>query len=445
MRTLLKNVILNGEKKDVLIEGTKIKKIGRNLNLKADEKIDGKGEKAILPGLINCHTHGAMTLFRGYADDLPLDIWLKEKIWPLENKLTKDDAYWGAKLAILEMLKTGTTCFNDMYWAAETEIAAAREMGIRAKIGLVLLDFSPIGSKEYVEKTFERQKTQTREPVTLTLSPHSIYTVSKENLIWAKNFAKRNKLLLHIHLSETEKEVKDCLRRHKLRPVEYLDKIGFLSEDCLLVHSVWLSEKEIKILAKRKSSVVYCPCSNMKLASGIFPYEKLKRAGVNICLGTDGAASNNNLDLFEEMKFASLLQKVKEMEPVIAPAAEIFEMATKNGATALKINSGEINPVEEFRQPRPFYKRGGEKCLSKSKFLYGVKEGKLADVILIDLDEVCLTPRNDLISDLVYSCNGSCVSDVICNGKILMRNRKIEGEEKIKKEAKKRAENLKKI
>jgi 5-methylthioadenosine/S-adenosylhomocysteine deaminase len=414
MKLLLKNVILNGEKKDILIEKDRIKKIGKNLDLRAEEKIDGKGEKAALPGLINCHTHAAMTLFRGYADDFPLKVWLEEKIWPLERKLTEDDAYWGTKLAILEMLKTGTTSFNDMYWSAETELVAAREMGIRAKIGLVLLDFSPIGSKEYVEKIFNCQKDKTREPVTLTISPHSIYTVSKENLIWAKNFAEKNKLLLHIHLSETEKEVKDCLRKHKLRPVEYLDKIGFLSQNCLLVHSIWLSDREIKIIGERKSSVVYCPCSNMKLASGIFPYQKLKGAKVNICLGTDGAASNNNLDLFEEMKFASLLQKVAEKDPTAAPALEICETAAKNGAKALKINAGEI------------------------------KEGKLADIILIDLNEICLTPGNNLISDLVYSCSGYCVSDVICNGKILMREKKIAGEEEIKREAIKRADNLKK-
>lgn len=414
MKFLLKNIVLNGEKRDIFIEENRVKKIGKNLNLKAEEKIDGKGIKAVLPGLINCHTHSAMSLFRGYADDLPLEVWLKKKIWPLERKLEEDDVYWGTKLAILEMLKTGTTYFNDMYWQEEAPIAAAREMGIRAKIGLVLLDFSPIGTPEYIEKLFNRLKDKNQEPITFTVSPHSIYTVSKENLIWAKNFAKKNKLLLHIHLSETEKEVKDCLEKHKLRPVEYLDKIGFLNENCLLVHSIWLSEKEIKILAKRNCNSVYCPCSNMKLASGIFPYLKLKRAKVNICLGTDGAASNNNLDLFEEMKFGNLLQKVAEKNPIIAPAKEVFELATKNGAKALKINSGEI------------------------------KEGNLADIILIDLKEICLTPGNNLISDLVYSCNGNCVSDVICNGKILMRERKIEGEEEIKIMARKRAENLKK-
>jgi 5-methylthioadenosine/S-adenosylhomocysteine deaminase len=407
MSILIKNVILEGKERDVFVEKNKIKKIGKNLNLKAKEKIDAKGEKAILPGLINCHTHSAMVLFRGYADDLPLKEWLEKKIWPKELKLKEDDVYWGTKLAILEMIKSGTTTFNEMYWFEEAQIQAVREMGLRAKIGLVLLDFLPRGSKEKVEKLTKQTTT-----IQFTVAPHSIYTVSKENLIWAKNFAKRNKLLLHIHLSETEKEVKDCSKKYKMPPVKYLDRIGFLSENCILAHSIWLSDEEIKILGKRKCNVVYCPCSNMKLASGIFPYKKLKEKKVNICLGTDGAASNNNLDMFEEMKFASLLQKIKEKNPTISPAKEIFELATKNGAKALKINSGEI------------------------------KVGKLADLILIDLKQISLLPGYNLVSDLVYSTNGNCVSDLICDGKILMRERKVNGEEKITKKAKEIAKNL---
>jgi len=422
---LIKNVILNGKKVDIFIEGNKIKKIGKNLDFKANEKIDGREEKAVLPGLINCHTHSAMTLFRGYGDDLPLKEWLEKKIWPLEAKLTNDDIYWGTKLAILEMIKTGTTCFNDMYWVEEATVEAAEEMGIRAKIGLVLLDFLPMGSRENIEKYWKIFKKRKFETVTFSIAPHSIYGVSKENLIWAKNFAKKTttrpppshlrrtpNLILHIHLSETEKEVKDCFKKYRLRPVEYLNEIGFLNENCILAHSIWLSEKEMEILAKRKCNVVYNPCSNMKLASGFFPYKKLKEAGVNIALGTDGAASNNSLDMFREMKFASLLQKIKEMEPTVAKAEEIFEIATKNGAKALKIDAGEII------------------------------EGKLADLILIDLNQTSLNPGHNLISDIVYSTSGNCVSDLICNGKILMRNRKIEGEEKIKKEATKRAKKL---
>ena len=392
MTLLLKNIILNNKKQDIFIKENKIEKIGKNLNLRADEKIDGKGEKAVLPGLINCHTHAAMSLFRGQADDLPLEKWL-EKIWALEKKLTEKDIYQGTKLACLEMIKTGTTCFNDMYWHPEAAVQAIEETGIRAVVGLTLLDSLPMGKKENAEKYWRKFKKRKFETITFSIAPHSIYTVSKENLIWAKNFAKRNNLILHIHLSETEKEVQDCLKKHKMRPVEFLDKIGFLSKNCVLAHSIWLSDKEIKILKKRNCSVVYNPCSNMKLASGIFPYQKFQNNEVNITLGTDGSASNNNLDLFEEMKFGALLQKISEMNPLVAPALEIFNTATKNGAKALKINSGAI------------------------------KKGKLADLILIDLNNICLSPKNKLIPNLIYSCLGNCVSDVICDGKILMRNK----------------------
>ncbi len=394
MTLLLKNIILNNKKQDIFIKENKIEKISESLNLPADKKIDGKGEKAVLPGLINCHTHAAMSLFRGQADDLPLKDWL-EKIWALEKKLTEEDIYQGTKLACLEMIKTGTTCFNDMYWHPEAAVQAIEETGIRAVVGLTLLDSLPMGKKENIEKHWKIFKKKKFKTITFSIAPHSIYTVSKENLIWAKNFAKKNNLILHIHLSEAEEEVKDCLKKNKMRPVEYLDKIGFFSNNCVLAHSIWLSDKEIKILRKRNCSVVYNPCSNMKLASGIFPYQKFQKANVNICLGTDGSASNNNLDLFEEMKFGALLQKISEMNPAIAPALEIFNTTMKNGAKALKINSGEI------------------------------KKGKLADLILIDLNKTCLAPKHNLISSLIYSCSGNCVSDVVCDGRILMKNKKM--------------------
>jgi len=410
---LIKNVILNGKTKDIFVEGNRIKKIGKNINLRAKEKIDGKKEKAVLPGLINCHTHAAMTLFRGYGDDLPLKEWLENKIWPLEKKMNREDVYWGTKLAILEMIKTGTTTFNDMYWYSEAVIEATKEMNLRAVVGPLIIDFDKKrGSLDNFEKIYKNFQVEKSSLVQIAVAPHSIYGVSKENLIWAKNFAKKNNLILHTHLSETEKEVKDCLEKYKMRPVEYLEKIGFLGDNCVLAHSIWLSDNEIKILTSKKCTAVYNPCSNMKLASGIFPYQKLKKAGINIVLGTDGAASNNSLDMFSEMKFASLLQKVSQKEPTLTPVQEIFEIATKNGAKALKINAGEI------------------------------KVGKLADLILIDLNNVYFSPGHNFISDVVYSASGDCVSDLICNGKILMRDKEVKEEEKIKKEATKRAKNL---
>jgi len=401
---LIKNVILNGKKRDIFIDG-KIKKIGSKLDLKAAEKIDGKGEKAVLPGLINCHTHAAMTLFRGYADDLPLKDWLEKKIWPLEAKLTKDDVYWGTKLACLEMIKTGTICFNDMYWAEEATVKATEEMGMRTKIGLVLLDFLPIGSKENIEKYWKAFQKKKLKITTFSIAPHSIYSVSRENLVWAKNFAKRNNLILHLHASETKEEVKDCQKKWKMRPVEYLDKIGLLGPSVVLAHGVWLSDKEIKILGKRKCSVVYNPCSNLKLASGIMPYRKLKENNVNICLGTDGPASNNNLDMFEEMKVGALIQKYLEGDPTVVSASEILDTATINGARALGINSGRV------------------------------AMNKPADLILINLNDIAFSPGHNLVSDIVYSASGSAVSDTICNGKILMRDRKVKNEDEIIRKA----------
>lgn len=412
MSILIKNVILDDKARDILIEKGKIKKIGRNLNLKAKEKIDGKKEKAVLPGLINSHTHAAMTLLRGYQDNLPLKKWL-EKIWAVEQKMTEDDVYWGTKLACLEMIKTGTTCFNDMYWYPEAAALAAEEMGIRGIIGLIMMDFDRRGSKENIKRAYNKFGSKKLNIAKLALAPHAIYTVSKENLVWAKNFAAKNDLILHIHLSETEEEVKDCRKKWKIGPVEYLNRIGFLGKNSVLAHTVWLSDKEIKVLGKNKCSVVYNPSSNLKLAVGeIFPYQKLKKAGINITLGTDGTASNNNLDMFEEMKIGALLQKHREKNPTIAKAKEVLNWTTINGAKAFKINSGEI------------------------------KEGKLADLILVDLNEICFCPGYDFISDLVYSCSGNCVSDVVCDGKILMREKEVENEKEIIKKATQRAKKL---
>jgi len=409
MSLLIKNVIFEGKIIDIFVENGRISKIKKNLNLRAKEKIDAKGEKAVFPSFINCHTHSAMILLRGFGEGLSLKDWLEKVIWKIEEKLDEDDIYWGTKLASLEMIRSGITTFNEMYFYPEAQIEATREMGLRGVLGLVLVDFSTKGcDKKTIEKIYPKLKTYLKNfpSIKLSIAPHAIYTVSKENLIWAKNFAKREKLLIHMHLSETEREVKDCQRKYKLRPVEYLEKIGFLNKNCVFAHSIWLSDKEIEILAKRKCSLIYNPSSNMKLASGVFPYKKAKEKGINVCLGTDGPASNNSLNFFFEMKIGSLLQKIKEKDPKILPAKEAIEIATKNGAKALKINSGEI------------------------------KVGKLADLILVDLNKISLFPKENLISNLVFSANPDCVSDVICGGKILMREGKIENEEKIFTQAK---------
>jgi len=413
MGLLLKNIIFQEKERDIFIRKGKIEKIGKNLNVRAKEKIDCQGRKAVLPGLINCHTHSAMVLFRGYADDLPLKKWLEEKIWPLEARLSREDVYWGTKLACLEMLKSGTTAFNEMYFFPEAQAEAVREMGLRAKIGLPLIDFLPEYRPKSIEKLYQRLKrVLDGNRLSIALAPHSIYTVSRENLIWAKDFAKKHNLPLHLHLSETEQEVEECLLKYKKRPVEFLEEIGFLGNNCLLAHSIWLSDKEIALLSKRKPHLIYNPCSNLKLGSGIFSYLKLKREGLNICLGTDSAVSNNSLDLIREIKVGSLLQKGAERSQKVLPAKEALEILTKNGARALRTGAGEI------------------------------REGGPADLIFVDLEKIYFQPPINFLSSFVYSASGECVSDVICGGKIIMRERRIEGEKEIIRKSKERARGL---
>lgn len=400
MSILIKNVLLDNKDVDIFIEGNKIKKIGEHLDIQADEKIDGNG-KIVLPGLMNMHTHSAMTLFRGYADDMPLQKWLEQKIWPAEAKLTAEDVYWGMKLACLEMIKTGTTTFVDNYWFVPAGAKATAEMGLRAVLAPPFFDLFDKNKREQAIKQTEEvfQASRNFNPrVSFGLSPHSIYTVSEQGLSWIRDFANKHNLLIQIHLSETKKEVEDCQKKYNKRPAEFLDSLNFLNEDVLIAHSIWLNENEIDILNKRKVSVVYNPSSNMKLSSGIFNYAAVKKGNINITLGTDGCASNNNLDMIEEMKIAALLQKLDNPENL--PAAECLQLASQNGAKFLGLETG-------------------------------IEKGKLADLILIDLRCSAFVPGHNFVSDIVYSANGDCVSDLICDGKILMRNRKVEGEEEI--------------
>jgi 5-methylthioadenosine/S-adenosylhomocysteine deaminase len=401
MKILIKDVLLNNQFQSILIEDNLIKKIAKKIDTKVDDVIDGKCEKAVIPGLINSHTHSSMNLLRGLADDLPLIDWLQNKIWPIEAKMTDEDVYWGTKMAMLEMIMTGTTTFNEMYLFREAQIKAISEMGMRAFVGMVLFDDSTGSLPKDTEEMFEKYHHTLPETIRLSVAPHAIYTVETETLIWAKEFAKKNNLLIHMHLSETKHEVDDCIEKYKMRPVEYLNKINLLGKNCLFAHSIWLNENEIILLSKNKCNLIYNPTSNMKLASGAFQFEKIKNNGINITLGTDGAASNNSLDLFSEMKIGALLPKLLMLDPTHAKAEDIFDCVSKNAAQALQINSGEI------------------------------KAGKLADITLLDLNNTGLQPNHNLISNIVYSANGSCVTDVLINGKIIMRNRKIKDYEKI--------------
>jgi 5-methylthioadenosine/S-adenosylhomocysteine deaminase len=415
MSILIRNALLNGKEQDLYIEQNTITKIGKNLKEKAEQVLEAKHKTAI-PSFFNAHTHAAMTLFRGYADDMQLQEWLETRIWPLEAKLTEKDVYAGAKLACLEMIKSGTTFFNDMYWHWHGTAKAVQEMGIRAAISGVFIDLQ---NEEKARQQIELNKRLYKESrfypgnVIFALGPHSVYTVREESLLWLKDFADKNRLLLHIHLSETKKEVDDCIKQHGMRPVEYLQKIGFLGPNVVACHSVWLDRKEIQLLAEHQVKIAHNPTSNMKLAVGAaIKFEEMKKIGLTVALGTDGCASNNNLDMLEEMKIAALLQKFAANRPIAMAAKEAFDMATCEGAKAFGINAGVI------------------------------EEGRLADLLLVDIRRPELCPNHDLISNLVYSANGSCVDTTICDGKILMLEGRVEGEEKIMDDAEKAAKDL---
>ncbi len=407
MGLLIRNVQLNEELVDVLIEGNRIETIGEKFDPANHRVVDGSG-KAILPTFVNAHTHASMTLMRSYADDRDLHDWLTNHIWPLESQLVEEDIYHGARLACLEMIKSGTTCFNDMYWHYHGIARAVDEMGMRAVLSSVFIDFSDddkaAEQRELTVNLF-KERSNYSDRIGFALGPHAIYTVSEDSLRWIKVFADENNLLIHIHISETEKEIEDCVSAHGLRPVQWLEKIGFLGANVIAAHVLHVTDEEIETLVRKKVKVVHNPVSNMKLAAGSFPYKRLKESGVKISLGTDGCSSNNNLCMLEEMKVAALHAKLVHNDPTVLPAKEVFELATVGGAEALGVDCGRI------------------------------KEGMLADFMLVDLLNHRLVPGYDLIDDLVYSADSSCIDTVICDGKILMENGIVEGEDIIISEA----------
>ena len=403
MSILIRNATLDHRQVDILIEGEYIRQVAPRIEAAAEAVIDAT-DRAIVPSLVNVHTHAAMTLLRGYADDLELHTWLGEHIWPMEAKLSEEDVYWGVKLACLEMIKTGTTCFCDMYWHLPGTMRAVEDMGMRAVLSSAFIDFGdPARAADFRRITEElfADPPQSSERVKLSLGPHAIYTVSRDSLIWLAEFARERDLLLHIHLAETQREVEDCFKEHGLTPVRYLEKIGFLGPNVLAAHAIWLDAQEKDILAEKGVMIAHLPTSNMKLCSGPFPYRRLRGRGIAIGLGTDGCSSNNNLDMFEEMKFAALLRKSLTGDPTAMPALEAWECATLNGARILGLKGGVIAP------------------------------GMLADCLLLNLNHPQLLPNHNLISNLVYSANGDCVDTTICAGKILMHQRQVEGEEEI--------------
>lgn len=356
-------------------------------------QIDASG-KVVMPGLINTHTHVAMALLRGISDDVPLMEWLEQHIWPIEGKMGYQEVYDGARLGILEMLMGGTTTFVDMYPYEEAIAEAAESAGIRAVVSPCPMDFR----MEHFENDWRQVKKRFSGSrlVTMWMGPHAIYTLSGEHLQRSISLSKELGVGSHVHLAETQTEQDNCMAQHGMSPTEYLEKEGMFSTKTLAAHCVVMSNHDIEILTRHGVSVAHNPQSNMKLASGIAPVRKMLDAGINVAIGTDGASSNNDLDMWEEMRTASLLQKVSTMDPCAIPAYTALQMATVNGAKAIG-REGELGILAA---------------------------GAFADILLVDIEKAHLYPHTNLISELVYSTHASDVDTVIVNGKIVVRNRK---------------------
>jgi 5-methylthioadenosine/S-adenosylhomocysteine deaminase len=385
---------------DIVVEGDKIARVGDASLAKSSafaQVIEG-GRLLALPGLINAHSHAAMTLFRGFGDDMALMDWLHHKIWPAEAKMTAQDILLGSRLAVLEMIKSGTTAFADMYDFCEQVAEAVDEAGCRASLCRGVVALSPAEGEQKLRQGLDfalRYRGASGGRVTTMLGPHAPYTCSPQLLAQIAEAGRQHQLPLHIHVLETRDEVAQIVARDGCRPLALLERCDFFSANKVLAaHGVWLNEEEIACLSGYDVSLAHCPSSNLKLASGLAPAAKLLTAGVNVALGTDSACSNNNLDMFGEMKLAALSAKLRAQDPLAIPAAAALEMATVNGAAALGLAG----------------------CGS-------LAEGQAADIILLNIDQPHFTPAHDLVSHLVYAASGGDVDTVMVAGKLLMRKR----------------------
>jgi 5-methylthioadenosine/S-adenosylhomocysteine deaminase len=376
-----------------------------------DERIEAGGAP-IVPGLVNGHTHAAMTLLRGYGDDLPLMQWLQEKIWPLEAKLDAEDVYWGTRLACLEMIRGGTVRFWDMYWHPEATARAVEDAGLRATIAAPLIDAGKgvASLREDALRSLEALEGLGGR-VSPALAPHAIYTVGEKGLRWVAQLAAERGLPIHIHISETEGEVAECVRGHGRRPAEYLDGLGALGPRTLLAHGVWLDDREISLVSDRGATVVTNPVANLKLAvGGPFPYLRAREAGIPVGLGTDGPGSNNSLDLLADLKVFALIQKDAARDPAAVTAAEAWEIGTGARAPLLGA-SGRLAP------------------------------GEPADFLLLRTDAPELSV-GDLKAALVYAAAGDVVDTCVVAGRPLMRGGVVDGAEEVIAKARERARRL---
>jgi 5-methylthioadenosine/S-adenosylhomocysteine deaminase len=404
--------VLDGETVGLRCEGGTIAALGPGVvAAPGDHEIEAGGAPLVAP-LLNGHTHAAMTLFRGSGGDLPLMPWLEERIWPVEAKLAEEDVYWGARLACAEMTRGGTTRFWDMYWHPEATARAVSDAGMTATIGAPLFDHGDDaeGMRETALRSLDRLA-ELGPAVAPALAPHSIYTVSEGSLGWIAELSAERGVPVHIHLSETEREVEDCVAAHGVRPAAYLDRLGLLGERTVLAHGVWLDAAELELVAARGCTVVANPVANMKLAVGrVFPYPAARAAGVAVGLGTDGAGSNDSLDLLADLKLFALAQKHAAADATAIAAAEAWEIAT--GAAAPLLGGGEP-----------------------------LAAGAPADFLLLDPASPALG-IGDLASNLVYAASGADVDTVVAGGEVLMRGGEVPGTEEIVARAAERARRL---
>ncbi|EEU12844.1 amidohydrolase [Anaerococcus vaginalis] len=385
-------LIKNG---NIYIENEKIKKITNDkIDFSYDKKIDGKNYLA-MPGFVNAHTHVGMSLFRNFSDDVELMTWLNEKIWPLEDKLIEEDVYWASLLSHAEMIMTGTTSFADMYYFEDQTIKALEKSKMRAQIsrGLTLEDKNYKKIEENIE-LFKKYENSQDGRINIAFGPHAVYTTDKNYLKEINKYAKKYKMPIHIHLSETKIENDECIKRFGQSPTEVFEECGIFENRTIAAHGLYLSDKDLDILSKYDVSVVHNPSSNLKLSSGFLDCTRVINKKINLAMGTDSSASNNNLSMIKEISLTSLVSKYNN--PQNLKAYDVLKMATINGAKALGLDD-KIGTLEE---------------------------GKLADIILIDLNNPNHTPQNNLISSLPYSTFDKDVSYVIINGDLVYDDKK---------------------
>ena len=383
---------------DIYIEDTRISEISeRPITVEADYTLDGTN-KVVLPGFINTHTHIPMTLFRGYGDDMVLNEWLAQRIWPVESQLNATSIAAGTKLGLMEMIATGTTTFLDMYFYEDTIATISEEVGMRAFPGFALIDAgTPECTPEQLLPNCERfiKQWKNHDLIQPVIAPHGTYTCGPETLSKAQELAEKYDVSLHIHCSETRDEVYDVQKKYGVRPLGQLKAFGLLHQSMILAHCGWLTKTEVADISKAGSKVAHCPVSNMKIATGGYaPVPEFLEADVCVGLGTDGAASNNTLDMFDTMKFCALMHKQHRWDPQILPAQTVLDLATRKGA----------------------------ECLGIQDRVGSLEEGKQADLIMVDFHKPHLTPRHDVISHLIYAARGQDVCTTLVNGQPLLLN-----------------------